>query len=113
MLLTYCFVWPIIKTFVNGACLLTIELHSFEPPRNQKHARHCKGTRDSLTLTELPLIQVKRWLQHGPYEIEHDGECLCKNYSKGRKCESCVSGFFNLDDSCTRFVIFFKGSHSL
>ena len=57
-------------------------------------------------------MQVKRWLQHGPYKIEHEGECLCKNNSKGPKCGFCVSGFFNLADSCTRFVVYFKERHS-
>ncbi|XP_078380393.1 multiple epidermal growth factor-like domains protein 8 isoform X1 [Oculina patagonica] len=46
--------------------------------------------------------EVKRWLKHGPYKIEREEECLCKNNSKGLKCGSCVSGFFNLQDSCTR-----------
>ena len=52
-------------------------------------------------------MQVERWLQHGPYKIELEEECLCKNNSKGLKCGSCVSGFFDLADSCTRFVTCF------
>ena len=52
-------------------------------------------------------MQVERWLQHGPYKIELEEECLCKNNSKGLKCGSCVSGFFDLADSCSRFVTCF------
>ena len=47
---------------------------------------------------------MKLWLKQGPYKIVEDKECLCQNNSKGVKCASCVSGFFNLDDSCTRLV---------
>ncbi|KAJ7326013.1 Multiple epidermal growth factor-like domains protein 8 [Desmophyllum pertusum] len=45
--------------------------------------------------------EVKHWLQHGPYKIDHEKECLCRNNSNGVKCDSCVSGFFNLDACAT------------
>ena len=55
---------------------------------------------------------MKLWLKQGPYKIVKDEECLCQNNSKGLKCNSCVSGFFNLDDSCTRLVQRRKNSWS-
>ena len=48
---------------------------------------------------------MKHWLKQGPYKIEHEEECLCQNNSNGIKCDSCVSGFFALGESCTRLVI--------
>lgn len=42
------------------------------------------------------LVEVKKWLRQGPYKLEHDKECLCRNNSFGVKCSSCIPGFFEL-----------------
>lgn len=46
--------------------------------------------------------KVKEWLDHGPYKIEYDEECLCQNNSEGLRCDLCVTGFFNRKGDCVR-----------
>ena len=63
------------------------------------------------SLTWFICTQVKKWLKQGPFKIEREEECLCKNNSNGFRCGSCVYGFFEHDDSCTRqasFPVVFK-----
>ena len=48
---------------------------------------------------------MKDWVKHGPYEIKYEEECLCQNNSKGLQCDSCVTGFFDREGECVRFVL--------
>ena len=53
-------------------------------------------------VSRLP-VQVEQWLDHGPREIAHDGECVCLRNSRGVKCKSCIEGFFFLEGTCSRW----------
>ena len=48
---------------------------------------------------------MKDWVKHGPYEIKYEEECLCQNNSEGVQCDSCVTGFFDREGDCVRFVL--------